>query len=329
MMENSLEHKMKCKIKIAVIFLLCSSMSIAINPWGFYAHKKANRYAVFTLPEELIGFYKKHIDYLSEHSVDADKRRYAIKEEAPRHYIDIDHYGKNPFEVMPRKWTDAVEKFSEDTLLAYGIVPWHIQTIYNRLVLAFQQKDIDYILKNSADLGHYVADTHVPLHTTENYNGQFTNQKGIHAFWESRLPELFSANYDYLLGNAEYQFSVLDVAWRAVEGSFNALDSVLLFEKIVAQEFEQDKQYSYEKRGTKTIKVKSADFASAYHAKLNGMVERRLRLSIATIGDLWYSAWIDAGQPILEGMEASANPFTEELKIDIKITKEDAREHQY
>ena len=97
------------------------------------------------MPEELIGFYKKHIDYLSEHSVDADKRRYAIKEEAPRHYIDIDHYGKNPFEVMPRKWTDAVEKFSEDTLLAYGIVPWHIQTIYNRLVLAFQQKDIDYI----------------------------------------------------------------------------------------------------------------------------------------------------------------------------------------
>jgi len=74
-MENSLEHKMKCKIKIVVIFLLCSYMSIAINPWGFYAHKKANRYAVFTLPEELIGFYKKHIDYLSEHSVDADKRR--------------------------------------------------------------------------------------------------------------------------------------------------------------------------------------------------------------------------------------------------------------
>ena len=54
-----------------------------------------------------------------------------IKEEAPRHYIDIDHYSENPFQVMPRKWTDAVEKFSEDILLAYGIVPWHIQTVYN------------------------------------------------------------------------------------------------------------------------------------------------------------------------------------------------------
>jgi hypothetical protein len=320
---------MNKNFKIIVLFLFLSSILYATIPWGFYAHKRVNRYAVFTLPEELVGFYKKHIDHLTDHAVDADKRRYAIKEEAPRHYIDIDHYGENPFQVMPRKWTDAVEKFSEDTLLTYGIVPWHIQTVYNRLVKAFEEKDIDYILKNSADLGHYVSDAHVPLHTTENYNGQLTNQKGIHAFWESRLPELFADDYDYLVGTAEYQYSVLDVAWQAVESSFNALDSVLLFDKELSREFEQDKQYSYEKRGTKTIKVKSADFSLAYHTKLNGMVERRLRLSISTIGNLWYSAWIDAGQPILEGMLESYVPFTDEIIIDRKITPDDARGHQH
>ena len=320
---------MKKNFKIVVVFLFLSSFLYASIPWGFYAHKRVNRYAVFTLPEELIGFYKKHIDHLTEHAVDADKRRYAIKEEAPRHYIDIDHYGENPFQKMPRKWTDAVEKFSEDTLLAYGIVPWHIQTVYNRLVKAFEQKDIDYILKNSADLGHYVSDAHVPLHTTENYDGHLTNQKGIHAFWESRLPELFADDYDYLVGTAEYQYSVLDVAWKAVESSFNSLDSVLLFDKELSLEFEQDKQYSYEKRGTKTLKVKSADYSLAYHTKLDGMVERRLRLSIISIGNLWYSAWVDAGQPILEGMQKSDNPFTNEIIIDLKITPDDARGHQH
>ena len=320
---------MNRNLKIIVFFLFLSSILLASIPWGFYAHKRVNRYAVFTLPEELVGFYKKHIDHLTEHAVDADKRRYAIKEEAPRHYIDIDHYGENPFQKMPRKWTDAVEKFSEDTLLAYGIVPWHIQTVYNRLVKAFEEKNIDYILKNSADLEHYVSDAHVPLHTTENYNGQLTNQKGIHAFWESRLPELFADDYDYLVGTAEYQYSVLDVAWKAVESSFNSLDSVLLFEKELSLEFEQDKQYSYEKRGTKTIKVKSADYSLAYHTKLDGMVERRLRLSIIAIGNLWYSAWVDAGQPILEGMQKSDNPFTDEIIIDLKITPDDARGHQH
>ena len=141
---------MNRNLKIIVFFLFLSSILYSSIPWGFYAHKRVNRYAVFTLPEELVGFYKKHIDHLTEHAVDADKRRYAIKEEAPRHYIDIDHYGENPFQEMPKKWSDAVEKFSEDTLLAYGIVPWHIQTIYNRLIIAFEEKNINFILKNSA-----------------------------------------------------------------------------------------------------------------------------------------------------------------------------------
>ena len=317
------------KLVVIILFTLLFLPAKQLNSWGFHAHKLINRYAVFTMPEELIGFFKKHINHLSEHSVDADKRRYAVKEEAPRHYIDIDVYGEKPFEVMPRKWNDAVEKFTEDTLIAYGIVPWHIQTIYNRLVKAFSDKDIDYILKNASDLGHYVADAHVPLHTSLNYDGQLTGQKGIHAFWESRLPELFSDNYDFLVGTADYRYSVLDVAWETIEQSHGALDSVLDFDKQLTATFERDKQYSYEKRGQKTIKVRSEEFSAAYHQILNGMVERRLRKSVKTIGDLWYSAWVDAGQPILEGMLESEHPYMEELIIDHKISKEDARGHQH
>ena len=317
------------KLVVIILFTLLFLPTKQLNSWGFHAHKLINRYAVFTMPEELIGFFKKHINHLSEHSVDADKRRYVVKEEAPRHYIDIDVYGEKPFDVMPRKWNDAVEKFTEDTLIAYGIVPWHIQTIYNRLVNAFSDKDIDYILKNASDLGHYVADAHVPLHTSLNYDGQFTGQKGIHAFWESRLPELFSDNYDFLVGTADYRYSVLDVAWETIEQSHGALDSVLDFDKQLTATFERDKQYSYEKRGQKTIKVRSEEFSAAYQQMLNGMVERRLRKSVKTIGDLWYSAWVDAGQPILEGMLESEHPYMEELIIDHKISKEDARGHQH
>jgi hypothetical protein len=318
------------KNKTLLLLFLCFSISAnSVLPWGFFAHKRINKYAVFTLPEELIGFYKKNIEYIEEHSVDADKRRYAVKEEAPRHYIDIDYYGEHPFDSMPRKWNDAVDKYSEDTLQAYGIVPWHIEIIYKRLVYAFIEKDSDKILKYSADLGHYVADAHVPLHTTLNYDGQFTGQKGIHAFWESRLPELFSENYDYLVGTSQYEYSVLDFAWETVEASNNALDSVLSFDKILSETYEKDKQYSYEKRGNKTINVRSEEYSAAYHGMLSGMIERRMRKSVISIGNLWYSAWVDAGQPILDGMQSSDNPFTEEIKIDHKITKKDARGHQH
>ena len=40
----------------------------------------------------MFGFYKEHIEYITEHAVDPDKRRYAVEGEAPCHYIDLDHY---------------------------------------------------------------------------------------------------------------------------------------------------------------------------------------------------------------------------------------------
>src|SRR5689334_16482098 len=87
--------------------------------WGFYAHRKINFYAVFLLPPEMLLLYKPQIEFLYEHAVDPDKRRYITSYEAPRHFIDIDHYGKYPFDSLPRKWEEAVSKFSEDSLQRY------------------------------------------------------------------------------------------------------------------------------------------------------------------------------------------------------------------
>src|SRR5512138_3704752 len=126
--------------------------------WGFFAHQKINYYAVFLLPPEMIVLYKPNIQFLTEHAVDPDMRRYAFAEEGSRHYIDIDHYGKYPFDSLPRKWNDAVAKFSEDTLNQYGFVPWWIQTMLNRLTIAFKEKNQAKILKLSAEIGHYISD---------------------------------------------------------------------------------------------------------------------------------------------------------------------------
>src|ERR1700733_3632098 len=119
--------------------------------WGFYAHQKINYYAVFLLPPEMMVLYKANINFITEHAVDPDKRRYAVKEEAPRHFIDIDHYGQYPYPDLPHKWTEAVAKFGEDSLNAYGIVPWHIQSMLYRLTKAFKEKDFGKIMRNSAE----------------------------------------------------------------------------------------------------------------------------------------------------------------------------------
>lgn len=293
---------------IVLCAILCLS---AMPPWGFFGHQKINNLAVFTLPPAMVGFYKKNITYITEAAVNPDKRRYSSPDEAARHYLDVDHYGKDALQTMPRYWDVAVAKYTEDTLKAYGIVPWHINTMYFRLKEAFLLGDPEAILRVSAELGHYVGDAHVPLHTTENYNGQLTGQHGIHGLWESRLPELFAGNYDFFTGRCQYIENVQLAAWKAVEDSHLAVDSVLKEEKRLSKKF-AERKYAFENKGRQTVKVYSPDFSKAYHEVLNGMVERRMRAAIITTGSLWYTAWIDAGQPDLNRL-IDYQPSEEEL----------------
>lgn len=271
--------------------------------WGFFAHRKINYYAAFLLPPEMIVLYKPNIDFIAEHAIDPDKRRYAVKEEGPRHYIDIDRYGVYPYDSLPHKWKDAVAKYSEDTLMAYGIVPWHVQVMLQRLTYAFKDKDFSRIMKNSAELGHYIADAHVPLHANSNHNGQYTNQRGIHGFWESRVPELLAEKqWDFMIGKATYLKDPGTFIWNRVLESAKAADSVLRFEKELSKTFSDDKKYSFEDRNGKVIRQYSAAFTLAFNKKLDGMIERRMRQSISSIASFWFTAWVNAGQPDLKGL---------------------------
>lgn len=244
--------------------------------------------------------YKQQAGFLSDHAVDPDMRRYAVPEEGPRHYIDIDHYGKYPFTDLPRKWNEAVEKFSEDTLMQYGIVPWWVQTMLYRLTEAFTEKHQAKILKLSAEIGHYISDAHVPLHASRNHNGQFTDQKGIHGFWESRVPELLAdKEWDFLIGKADYLKNPTDFIWQRVLESAAAADTVLKFEKELSKNFPPDQKFAFEERNGITIRQYSSAFSKAYDKKLNGMIERRMRQSIYAIASFWYTAWVNAGQPDL------------------------------
>jgi len=380
-------------LSIAINFHFTSKLS-AINeptpPWGFFGHKKLNKLAVFTLPPEMIRFYKEYMEYISVHAVDPDKRRYASKYEGIRHFIDLDQYGKPPFEDLPKTWTDALGKFSQliiidyhgdsiqitsdkyykaekgkvflfhpnikkifkvdtiklkindfrhyisssiaekfydedwtlsvdslqklfnpyplvatkcivkETFSEHGILPYFLPQILNRLTDAFKEKNVNKIIKLSAEIGHYIGDAHVPLHTTSNYNGQKTDQVGIHGFWESRLPELFADDqYDFFVGTAKYMENPNKEFWQMVYDSNSYVDSVLLIEKKLKEKFPEDNQFCFDDRLGVTVRTQCKEFALAYHDLLKGQVEDRMRSSVLDIGSAWFTAWVNAGQPDL------------------------------
>jgi hypothetical protein len=294
---------MKKTLQISLLFAVLITSGYNAYCWGFYAHQKINYYAVFLLPPEMIVLYKSNITFLSEHAIDPDKRRYAVPDEGPRHFIDIDAYGKYPYPDLPRKWNDAIAKFGEDSLRLNGIVPWHVQTMLARLTKAFKEKNFSQIMKNSAELGHYIADAHVPLHASSNHNGQLTNQKGIHGFWESRVPELLAEKqWDFFIGKAEYIKNPGEFIWERVLESAQAADTVLNYERELTLKFPDDKKYAFENRNGKTIRQYSSAFTIAFDKMLGGMIERRMRQSIFAIASFWYTAWVNAGQPDLKGL---------------------------
>lgn len=269
--------------------------------WGFYGHARIHHYAVYLLPPEMMVLYKPNQQFLEEHATDPDKRRYMVEEEGPRHYIDLDHYGTAPFADLPRDWKQACEKFTEDSLKAHGIVPWHVQVMMARLTRSFREHDYAGILRNSAELGHYVSDAHVPLHASSNHNGQKTGQRGIHGFWESRIPELLAAReFSFFIGKATYLKNPGAFIWQKVLESAAAADTVLKFEKILSDKTASYSKYAFEERNGKIVKQYASDYAIAYNSMLNGMVERRMRESVWAVASCWFTCWVNAGQPDLK-----------------------------
>ena len=399
-------------VHFAIILLGITLLSANLKPdWGFFGHRKINRMAVFTLPPPMIAFFKKNIEYLTDHAVDPDKRRYATKHEAVRHYIDIDIWEEYPFDTIPRTFIGALMKYADvsvitaqnDTILLfgkdnlvnddndnfefkkkrkssflinkkkyrnfffknvmplyyeeewkipcdslskyfpdlisnrncqsilvtdnfsqYGILPYHLVSMQKRLTNAFRSKNKKSILRVSAEMGHYVGDAHVPLHTTENYNGQLTDQIGIHGFWESRIPELLAEKeYDFFVGKAGYIEKPNEYFWGIIEQSHILVDSVLNIEKELSKTFPSDQQYCFEKRNELTVRQPCREYSIAYANRMKGMVEKRMSATILALGSVWYTAWIDAGQPDL--MNLNNDTLTKEEEEAKKQLEESFR----
>lgn len=293
--------------------LLCSLLGFG---WGFFGHKIITQLAIYGLPRQMQPFYYRHQESLVEHSVRPDQRRNQDPEEGPRHFIDLDVYGDGTNEQLPKEWEEAVKVHSADTLRKYGIVPWHVVRLKERLTEAFRSRNADSILFYSADIGHYIADAHVPLHTSVNYDGQLTGQRGIHSLWETKLPESFIQDYQLYSGKATYLSDPQRAIWQVIRSTFTLLAPTLNEERLASQAFSQEDKYvQVEVRG-QTRQYYADAFAEEYQKRMGNMVERQLQASARMVASFWYTCWVDAGKPNLEKLMAT--PLTKREKIALR-----------
>jgi hypothetical protein len=190
-----------------------------------------------------------------------------------------------------------------------------------RLTQAFIKQDLFSILKLSAELGHYISDAHVPLHACSNHNGQKTGQRGIHGFWESRIPELLAeSDWDFMVGKANWIDNPAAFIWERVLQSAAAADTVLQTEKWLAGKFPLGQQYSFEERNGVLVKQYARAYSLAYNRLLRGMIERRMQESIKAVASFWITAWVQAGQPPLTSL--AQQQFTPEEKAAFELLQQ-------
>ena len=307
--------------KIILPLVLALAAVGSAGAWGFFGHKLITQVAVYRLPGSMQAFYYRHLPELVRQSTAPDERRATDPTEAGKHFIDMDHYSEdNPFGKVPQDYNAAVEKFTADTLKKYGTVPWVIAETTDQLTEAFRQRDTVAIVKLSAELGHYVGDAFVPLHTTINYDGQLTNQAGLHGLWESALPEKYIGDYNITGDPAAYVKDPLATAWGTVQRSYGFLTETFERASKVEKAMPGPERYTFSHRYGKTQRRFSDAFAAGYEKEVGGMVANRLKLAPTLVASLWLTAWQNAGKPDLNQlMTPSKLSKDEKAKLETEL----------
>jgi hypothetical protein len=287
--------RVSLSIFVSTLLILVSQAAFG---WGFWAHKVINREAVGILPEPLKSFYQKNIDYVVGHASDPDLRRDEVKNEGYQHYIDLDRYGSYPNFDLPHSYADAVKKYGEEVVLKNGVVPWRVGIDMDSLTAAMKTGDVPLILHLSADLGHYVGDMNVPLHTTQNYDGQMTGNIGVHSRWESGIPEHFGDKYDFTsIDSVFYIKDPVGHAFEVLDHSYSLIDKIFRADSIAKVGIPRDSLYRVEKKDGRKIYIYSEEYYERFNGELNGMVESQMRRAVREVASYWYTAWVNAGKP--------------------------------
>ncbi|MBZ4190073.1 zinc dependent phospholipase C family protein [Niabella beijingensis] len=289
------------KQKNLTVILLIAFVTV-MGSWGFLVHRTVNQLAVYGLPKKMQAFFYTNMDSLVYNAPRPDQRRNVDPTEGNKHFLDGEYYGNNAFDSIPHKWEDAVAKYTADTLRKYGTLPYIVVETQKKLTEAFRRKDKDSIIFYATDLGHYIGDAHVPLHTSLNYDGQLTDQRGIHDLWETTVPE--AALTDFTIKSrhkAKYLPSVETAIWGILKHTHSLLPAMFAAEKEVSKSFaDTSRKYRWEFRWGKNRRFYSKEFAVAFNKALQGSINDQLIRSSNALSDFWYTAWVDAGRPDLK-----------------------------
>ncbi len=279
---------MRLFIGVLGVVCLVAAAYMTASGWGGYTHQFINRSVVRHLPNQMLLFIQDSL-FFAQHASDADNRRNSsdtsLYAEGPRHFMDIDDYPN--FHNLPRSLDTLIMLYGWERVKQNGTNPWATVWNYDSLVAQLRRGDWNRAKLTAADIGHYVGDAHQPLHNTRNYDGQYTNQRGIHARYESVMlsPTYFLSALTITPDSVRYISDRINFIFEYILHTNSYVDTVLqadLYAKLVS---------GWNGTGTNAPPA----YYNALWERTRAITLEQMQRGTKNLASLWFSAWVDAG----------------------------------
>mgnify|MGYP003587041503 CR=1 FL=1 len=289
--------------RIFLTAVLCTGGAASAWGWAGAQHIQISKAAGRDVPEEMAAF-RDFSRPMVLPAIYPDLWKETDLDEPPRHYFepdrlppDLDIRALSPIQSVAIQQINA----RPDEI---GIAPWVICDLQAKMTSAMRTNDWLWAARCGATMAHYVADIHMPLHCTRNFNGQETWQVGIHERIETDMTKAFFSPDLIHPAPAAYLADPFHEVMGWIVNSTNLVPDLLKAD-IIAK-----------RSANGRIDTES------YYRKLweltESIIVRQIEDAVSHLASLWYTAWVDAGRPPIPEPfnELPTNSVFSEVGID-------------
>ena len=177
-------------------------------------------------------------------------------------------------------------------IIDYGTVPWVIEEWTDSLTVLMANGQWDIVWQVAAELGHYVADSHQPLHLTLNYNGQSTGNYGIHSRYETQMMNAHLSELPLPDTSSVYWNSVIDSTFRYIDEIYPYVSDIIAADDLAS---DQDPNYN-------------STYYNILWNELDSLTIDVVHCAIVDLASIWHTAWVNAGNPSLSSKDIYSSP---------------------
>jgi hypothetical protein len=284
----------------ALVLLLLAPLSA--SAWGEKGHLMVNRLAIEAATSKLPEFMSASREHIIYNGPEPDRWRIEGQTsvmntaQAADHFFDSELWG--PISTIDADRYTFMEKVAAKkvNLVKIGYLPYAIIENYEKLLNAFRfwrnaktAEDRESARENAVYiagvLGHYVGDSTMPMHLSVEYNGWLDTSPNPKGYTKDRG---FHNRYEALYVDAAISEDAVRRKVQPPQRLSNVWDAI---KQNLSQSFsELEPAYDMEKAGEfnpQQPRPKGTEFITNQLARASTM-----------LGNLWYTAWLESGEPL-------------------------------